>query len=134
MLRTRRVRRGALAHWLARANCRYPHATGGTAPPRAIQAAVAIQRALREHRGHHGFSPRVRIGAHRAEATVRGHDYAGHGVHAAARIGALGAAAEIAVRRTTIADGVVGFPISSPRTVTLPGVRQPVEIVTIDWR
>ena len=60
-------------------------------PASAIACAVAIQQALAEHRREQGFSPTVRIGLHRAEATKEGTDWSGKGVHAAARIGALAA-------------------------------------------
>jgi class 3 adenylate cyclase len=100
----------------------------------AVEAAVAIQRGLAEHRRQHGFSPRVRIGLHRAEAAVRGRDFAGHGVHAAARIGALAAADEILVSRETVTDSPIRFPTSPPRTVTLKGVSEPVEVVSVGWR
>ena len=55
----------------------------------AVDAAIAIQRALRDHRASTGFALPVRIGLHAAEATRRGDDYSGMGVHVAARIGAL---------------------------------------------
>src|SRR5918999_1830657 len=54
-------------------------------PERAVDAAVAIQRALDAN----GLAPDVRIGLHSAEATSLGANYRGKGVHAAARIGAL---------------------------------------------
>ncbi len=100
----------------------------------AVEAAVAIQRALAEHRRQHGFAPSVRIGVHRAEATVRGHDYAGLGVHQAARIGAMAAADEILVSRASGADEPVRFAMSPPREVALEGVSAPVEVVTVEWR
>jgi tetratricopeptide (TPR) repeat protein len=37
----------------------------------AIEAAVAVQRSLAEHRRAHGFAPQVRIGLHEAEASAR---------------------------------------------------------------
>ena len=58
-------------------------------PEAAIACAVGIQRALADHRREQGFSPTVRIGLHRTEATQEGPDWSGKGVHAAARIGAL---------------------------------------------
>ena len=54
----------------------------------ALDCADLIQH-LAEHRRRHGFAPQVRIGVHAAEATAVADDYAGLGVHEAARVGAL---------------------------------------------
>ncbi|MCW2632207.1 MAG: Response regulator receiver protein [Pseudonocardia sp.] len=103
-------------------------------PAPAVEAAVAVQRALAQQRKQHGFALRVRIGLHEAEATVRAMDYAGKGVHEAARIGALAEGGEILASRPTVAATAARFPISQPRTVELKGVAQPVEVVTVGWR
>ncbi len=71
-------------------------------PAAASSCAVAIQRHLAEHRRKHGFAPQVRIGLHEAEATAIGGDYAGLGVHEAARVGAAAGAGEILVSRSTV--------------------------------
>jgi class 3 adenylate cyclase/predicted negative regulator of RcsB-dependent stress response len=101
------------------------------APGPALEAAVAIQRALRDHES---FAPDVRIGIHAGTAfsTEQG-DYGGEGVHAAARIGALAGGEEILVSRETMAGGA-GFPLRDPRQVELTGLSQPVEVVSVDWR
>ncbi len=52
----------------------------------AAGCAVAIQRALAEHRRTAGFAPVVRIGLHAGEAERDGTGYAGEAVHVAARI------------------------------------------------
>jgi len=95
--------------------------------------AMAIQRALHQHRVDHGFAPRVRIGLHRAEATREGADYQGRGVHAAARIAAEAGADEIIVSRDALAD-LDGLPFSEGREVDLKGFSEPVEVVSLDWR
>jgi class 3 adenylate cyclase len=92
-----------------------------------IECAVMIQRALDGHRREQGFSPRVRIGLHRAEATREGTNWSGMGVHAAARIGALADGDEILVSRET-AEGA-GFDVSEPRSVSLKGIADPVDVV-----
>ncbi len=92
----------------------------------------AAQRALAEHRRKQGFSPKVRIGLHRAEASAEGGDWTGMGVHVAARIGALAEGEEILVSRDT-AEGSV-FEVSPPRSVSLKGVAEPVEVVAVEWR
>ena len=102
-------------------------------PKAAIEAAVAIQRALADEI----VAPDVRIGAHTGGAFHTGKDasdYGGQGVHVAARVGAAAGAAEILVSRDTL-DGVgTAFRVSEPRTTELPGFEQPIEVVSIDWR
>lgn len=104
------------------------------APEDAIAAAVAIQRRLAEHRRSQGFAPAVRIGMHRAEATKRGLDYAGVGVHAAARVGALAGDGEILVTRDTLDGVTTAFPLGDPRTAVLKGIDGSVEVLPILWR
>jgi class 3 adenylate cyclase len=94
---------------------------------------VAIQRALEEHRREQGFSPKVRIGLHQAEATKEGRDWSGMGVHAAARIGALAEGEEILVS-SEIAQAAEELVVSEPRTVSLKGNFEPLEVVAIEWR
>lgn len=98
----------------------------------AADAAVTIQRTLEEHRKAHGFAPQVRIGLHLAEASARATDYAGKGVHAAARIGALAGAGEILASAPTVAG--LRYPTSAPRTESLKGLAEPVDVVSIGWR
>jgi len=99
----------------------------------AIEAAVAVQRSLTEHRRDHGFAPQVRIGLHEAEASTRAIDFAGRGVHEAARIGSLAGGGQILASMNTVQSAATRFPTSTPRSVTLKGVSQPVEVVTIEW-
>lgn len=104
-----------------------------TTPP-AIECAVAIQRALADHRRLQRFSPQVRIGLHAAKATYRDFHYSGKGVHQAARIAALAEAGEILVSQETLGADLTRFAVSKPRKVTLRGISDPVQVVTIDWR
>jgi class 3 adenylate cyclase len=99
----------------------------------AIEAAVALQRSLAEHRRSHGFAPQVRIGLHEAQASTRAVDFAGRGVHEAARIGSLAGGGQILASVNTLQGAATRFPISTPRSVTLKGVSQPIEVVTINW-
>ncbi|MGH2756433.1 MAG: adenylate/guanylate cyclase domain-containing protein, partial [Actinomycetota bacterium] len=99
----------------------------------AIECSVAIQRRLRDHRREHGFAPQVRIGLHATEALRSGSGYKGKGVHEAARIGALAQAGEVVISRGTLGDTASRHQLSDPREVTLKGVSQPVEVVTIAW-
>ena len=104
---------------------------GFDSPDDALACAVAIQRRLAEQRRTQGFAPKVRIGVHAAGATQMGRNFSGKGVHEAARIAALGGGGEILSSRATAADG--RFPISEPRTVTLRGTSEAMEIVSVDW-
>ena len=99
----------------------------------AIEAAVAVQRSLAEHRRGHGFAPQVRIGLHEAQASSRATDFAGRGVHEAARIGSLAGGGQILASVDTVQSAATRFSVSTPRSVTLKGVSQPVELVTIEW-
>ncbi len=97
----------------------------------AIEAAVAIQRALD---AHEPLAPDVRIGLHAGGGFKREDaDYGGQGVHLAARIGALAGAGEVLVSRESI-DGGTRLPLSEPRTETLQGFDEPVELVAVHWR
>jgi class 3 adenylate cyclase len=101
----------------------------------AVNSAVDIQRRLSKHRREHGFAPWVRIGLHSAAATRRGANYSGRGVHVAARVGAAATREEILVSAAVLEDaGAVRYSVSEPRTVTLKGVAQPVEVRAVDWR
>ena len=103
------------------------------APKAAIDAAVAIQRALADEI----VAPDVRIGAHTGKAFRTGADaadYGGQDVHIAARIGAVAGPAEIVVSSETL-DGVgTVFRLSQPREEQLKGIAEPVEVVSIEWR
>jgi class 3 adenylate cyclase len=101
-------------------------------PDEALACAVAIERRLAEQRQSQGFAPQVRIGVHATGATQVGRNFTGRGVHEAARIGALADGGEILASRSTVAGS--RFQVSEPRTVTLRGVSEPVEIVSVEWR
>ncbi|HEX6208119.1 MAG TPA: adenylate/guanylate cyclase domain-containing protein [Actinomycetota bacterium] len=99
----------------------------------ALACAVAVQRALADHRRSHGFAPQVRIGVHLAEATRRGQDYGGAEVHKAARIAAEARGGEILASEETARVG--GTTVSGdPRTVSLKGISEPVRVVPVRWR
>lgn len=106
-----------------------------SSPRAAIECAVAIQRTLEKHRHEHGFAPWVRIGIHEAEASREKGDYAGRGVHVAARIGDMADKEEILVSGDLLdAAGRVPYQVSNPREVTLKGVAEPVQVRSIEWR
>ena len=101
-------------------------------PSDAIECAVAIQQRLASHRKDHGFAPQVRIGLHSTEATLKGGDYAGMGVHEAARIGGIAVAGEILASKDVLSAVRTRFPVSDYRTVELKGVTEPVAVASID--
>jgi class 3 adenylate cyclase len=103
-------------------------------PEQALKCAVAIQRKLADHRRTHGFAPPVRMGVHQTDAIQRGLDYAGVGVHEAARVGALAGAGQILVSRATLDASKTPFSASEPRTVELKGIATPVEVLTVAWK
>lgn len=98
----------------------------------AIECAVDIQRKLVEHSKSSGFAPQVRIGLHSTEATSKAGDYAGKGVHEAARIGALAQGGEILVSKQVLDAAKPRFPVSPLRTVQLKGVAEAAEVASID--
>ena len=101
--------------------------------PRAgIDSAVAIQRALADHRRTSGFAIAVRIGLHSADANRRGDDFSGVGVHLAARVAALATGGEILATAETLADaGDVAS--SDPREASLKGLGAPVSVAAVSW-
>jgi class 3 adenylate cyclase len=104
-------------------------------PGSAVDCAIAMQRMLDAHRREHGFAPRLRIGIHAAEATRRGGDFFGQGVHVAARVAAAGAAGEILATVETMAQSArPRHAGAEPRSLQLKGVTEPVEVVEVDWR
>lgn len=104
---------------------------GFDSPEAALACAIAIQRTLAEHRQQHGFAPQVRIGVHAADATEMDGNYHGKGVHEAARISALAKGGEIKASVSTTGTAVA---TSNPETVTLKGIAEPMEIVTVEWK
>jgi class 3 adenylate cyclase len=101
----------------------------------ALECAIDIQRRLVRHRREQGFAPAVRIGLHQAEATRRGRDYGGRGVHIAARVGAAAGRDEILATAAVLQDlRSAKIALSEPRELTLKGVRGPVEVRTVNWR
>jgi class 3 adenylate cyclase/predicted negative regulator of RcsB-dependent stress response len=100
----------------------------------ALRCAVAVQRALADHRRAHGFALQVRIGIHAGEATRRGQDYGGGEVHKAARIAAQAEGGEILVSHETVAQADGSFRAGEPRRITLKGFPEPVEVASVEWR
>ena len=100
---------------------------------RGIECAIVIQRTLVEHRRSSGFAPSVRIGLHAAEANRHGENFSGMGVHVAARVAALAEGGEIIATAETLTD-VEDVSTSDPRSASLKGVTDPVDIASVVWR
>lgn len=98
----------------------------------ALDCAIAVQRAFAEHRRTSGFALQVRIGLHSAEATRRGDDYSGVGVHVAARVAALAEGGGIVASAATL-DEAGEVAVSDTREATLKGVREPVRVASVSW-
>ena len=97
----------------------------------ALGCALALRGVLAEHRRLHGFSPSVRIGLHSAEAVMTATGYQGHGVHVAARIGALAGPGEIVVS-SDVLDAAGSPPEHGElREESLRGIARPVTIATL---
>jgi class 3 adenylate cyclase len=101
-------------------------------PDDAVGCAVAIQRRLAEHRQTHGFAPQVRIGVHAAGATQVGRNFTGRGVHESSRIANEAEGGEILASRDTATGS--GFPVSDTRMVSVRGISEPIEVLSVDWR
>ena len=74
----------------------------------------------------------MRIGLHRADASARGADYSGKGVHVAARVAALAQGGEILATEATLQEAG-DVPISGSRDATVKGVSEPVSIAAVAW-
>ena len=123
---------------VARQGGRIVHPTGDgffstfDTPRQAIRSAIAIQRALLSHGEANGFAPPVRIGVHAADATQRGDDFSGVGVHVAARIAALASGGEILASAEAIAEAG-DVEATGIREVEVRGVATPVRLASITW-
>ena len=100
-------------------------------PDRAIEAAIAIQRRLADHRRTAGFAPGVRIGLHASDATRIEGNFRGKGVHEASRIAALAGAGEIIASAGTVGEG---HRTSGARSEMLKGLTEPVAVVNVEWK
>ena len=94
----------------------------------AVQAAIAVQRAVDQE-----FIFDLRIGVHTDGALQRAENYRGRGVHTAARVGAAAGAQEILATRASLAE-LPQVKTSDPRKIVLKGLKEPCEVVSVDWR
>jgi class 3 adenylate cyclase len=102
--------------------------------PSAIACAVEIQRTLARHRREHGFALPVRIGLHATTALRTTDDYAGRGVHIAARIATLAERSEIVASQAAIALAPPDLRVGEARSAKVKGLTEPVHVAPISWR
>jgi class 3 adenylate cyclase len=102
-------------------------------PSAAIECAIDIQKSLHQHRTESGFAPEVRVGVHYAEVTEVEGAHTGVEIHKAARIAALAEAGEILGTIEAAAE-LPESQVAARRSVSVKGIADPVEIVTILWR
>ena len=74
--------------------------------PQAIEAAIDIQRRLRDHAWPEGVALRARMGIHGGRPTLSEGGYVGVAVHTAARITALARGGQILVSHAALAPGL----------------------------
>jgi len=104
-----------------------------TNPGDAVDCAIAIQQRFAEQRVIADLVPEVRIGVHEADALLSGNDFAGLGVHEAARIGAYADAGCILASASTAT--AAGAPTAGPvREVAFKGLSDALAIQDIQWR
>ena len=77
-------------------------------------------------------APQIRIGVHASSASVVGKSLAGKGVHEAARIAAQANGGEILASVETVTG--TAYTGSSPKTLTLKGISEPMDVVRVDWK
>jgi class 3 adenylate cyclase len=101
-------------------------------PSSAVECAIAIQRGFAGQRETTGFAPEIRIGLHEADALLSGGDFAGLGVHEAARIAGVAEGGDILTSEATAvaANARATTPV---RRVEMKGLRDPMAILSIEW-
>ena len=101
------------------------------APTDAIDCTIAIQRSFADRR-RDGFAPEIRIGVHEADALLSGNDFAGLGVHEAARIAAHAEGGVILASEAT-AKAAGASPCAAPQQVAFKGLSDRVSVQEILW-
>jgi Adenylate cyclase, family 3 (some proteins contain HAMP domain) len=104
--------------------------------PAALEAAVAIQRAMQASTWPEGVDVRVRIGVHRGRPTLTDTGYVGLSVHAAARICFAAHGGQIvlssAVRSAVLTSLADGISLRSLGTWRFQGLRDPEDLYQVE--
>jgi class 3 adenylate cyclase len=104
--------------------------------PAALEAALAIQRAMRASAWPDGVDVRVRIGVHHGRPTLTDTGYVGLSVHTAARICYAAHGGQIvvssAVRSAVLASLADGVTLRSLGTWRFQGLREPEDLYQVE--
>ena len=104
--------------------------------PAALEAALAIQRAMRASAWPGGVDVRVRIGVHQGRPTLTDTGYVGLSVHTAARICYAAHGGQIvvssAVRSAVLASLAEGVSLRSLGTWRFQGLRDPEDLYQVE--
>jgi class 3 adenylate cyclase len=104
--------------------------------PAALEASLAIQRAMRAEAWPGGSDVRLRIGLHRGRPTLTETGYVGLSVHAAARICFAGHGGQIvmssAVRAAVIESLADGVTLRSLGAWRFRGLPEPIDLFQVD--
>jgi class 3 adenylate cyclase len=98
---------------------------------RAVEAAVRVQRGLRDKRWPAGANVRVRIGLHTGRPTLTDTGYVGIAVHTAARICAAAKGDQILVSAAALSalpSGYSGVPLKRLGSRSLPSLAEKIEL------
>ena len=102
----------------------------------AVQAALAIQRAVRETRWPGGADVRLRIALHSGRPTLTDTGYVGLAVHAAARVCFAGHGGQILITsavHSTLGDGdIEGISLEQLGSWRFRGLPKPIELFQVD--
>jgi class 3 adenylate cyclase len=104
--------------------------------PAAVEAALAIQRAMRASAWPGGVDVRVRIGVHHGRPTLTDTGYVGLSVHTAARICYAAHGGQIvvssAVRSAVLGSLADGVSLRSLGTWRFQGLREPEDLYQVE--
>jgi class 3 adenylate cyclase len=104
--------------------------------PAALEAAVAIQRAMRASAWPEGVDVRVRIGVHRGRPTLTDNGYVGLSVHTAARICSAAHGGQIVVssgvRSAVLKSLADGVSLRSLGAWRFQGLREPEDLYQVE--
>ena len=99
----------------------------------ALDAAVAMQRSVRDHRWADGIEPRVRVGIHTGRPTFTETGYVGLAVHTVARVCTSAYGGQIVISsaaRDALGDSLPdGLALKSLGTWRLNGLRESMELL-----
>jgi class 3 adenylate cyclase len=104
--------------------------------PAALEAALAVQRAMRANAWPDGIEVRLRIGMHRGRPDLTDTGYVGLSIHTAARICFAGHGGQIvlssAVRSAVVESLPEGVSLKSLGAWRFHGLRDPVDLFQVE--